>query len=97
MNTSITGQNVEITPALRNYTQEKFERILQHFPNKITRIEVICTIEKLNHIAEATLHIPSHEIFAKATSEDMYTAINALTRKLDGQIKAYKEKNTDHR
>ncbi len=50
---------------------------------------------KLERIAEATIHVAGNEIFADAVDEDLYTAIDALSDKLDRQIKKYKEKVTE--
>jgi putative sigma-54 modulation protein len=39
--------------------------------------------------------VAGNEIFADAVDEDLYTAIDALSDKLDRQIKKYKEKVTE--
>jgi putative sigma-54 modulation protein len=54
-------------------------------------------VEKLDHIAEATLLIVKGEIHASATSNDMYAAIDELVDKLDRQLIKHKEKINDHR
>ena len=61
-----------------------------------TYIHVILSVEKLRHKAEATMRISGGSLFADATEEDMYAAIDALTDKLDRQVKKHKEKLTDH-
>jgi putative sigma-54 modulation protein len=42
--------------------------------------------------AEATVHTSGAELFADATSADLYAAIDALIDKLDRQIVKHKEK-----
>jgi len=95
MQIDVTGHHVELTDPLRNYVNEKFERLERHFDH-VTDVHVILSVEKLRHTAEATIHISGGKLFADSTSEDMYAAIDSLTDKLDRQIKKHKEKLTDH-
>ena len=94
MQTNLTGHHIEITPALRDYVNDKLERIERHFEN-VTSAHVILSVEKLRHTAEATIHVAGNDIFADATDSDMYAAIDALIDKIDRQIKKHKEKLTD--
>lgn len=95
MQTDITGHHVDITPALHHYVQNKFVRIERHFDH-VTSVHVVLTVAKLEHKAEATLQLNGGKIFADAVDTDMYAAIDALTDKLDRQIKKHKEKLTGH-
>lgn len=96
MQLNLTGHHVEITPPLRDYVSSKMERLERHFDH-VTNVHVILSVEKLRQKAEATLHVTGNDLFANAEDEDMYAAIDALTDKLDRQIKKHKEKVTDHR
>jgi len=91
----LTGHHVEITNPLREYVNSKMERLERHFDN-VTDMHVVLSVEKLRHKAEATVRIRGSNLFADATEEDMYAAIDALVDKLDRQVKKYKEKRTDH-
>jgi putative sigma-54 modulation protein len=95
MQIKLTGHNIEVTQALRNYIEDKFERLERHF-GQMTGIHVVLSVEKLRQKAEATLHVAGSDLFADATQEDMYAAIDALLDKLDRQILRHKEKLTDH-
>src|SRR5665648_117405 len=46
-----TGHQLDVSEALRNFTQEKLERLQRHF-DRIISINVTFIIEKLSHIAE---------------------------------------------
>lgn len=96
MQINFTGHRIEVTPALRTFTQEKFDRLERHF-DKITAINVIFDVEKLRQIAEATILIAKGELHASSESEDMYAAIDDLVDKLDRQLKKHKEKIRKHR
>lgn len=95
MQINLTGHHVEVTSPLRDYVNSKMERLERHFDH-VTNIHVILSVEKLRHKAEATMHVSGGSLFADATEEDMYAAIDALTDKLDRQVKKHKEKITDH-
>ena len=95
MQVNISGHHVEITPALREYLNEKLERIERHFEN-VTDISCILTVEKLEHRAEATVNVSGNSLHAHSVEEDMYAAIDSLADKLDRQVRKHKEKITDH-
>jgi ribosomal subunit interface protein len=49
MNIDISGQHLDITPALRSYVQNKFERLERHF-DQVTNVHVVLTVvSKLEH------------------------------------------------
>ncbi len=91
MQVNISGQHLEVTEPLRTYIGEKLDRLERHF-DKITNVQVILSVEKLQQKIEATLNIPGGEVVANAVHEDMYAAIDSLTDKLDRQLKKHKEK-----
>lgn len=92
---TFTGHDVEVTEALKKLTTEKMHKLEKHFDH-ITNISVILSVQKLDQIAEATVNVPGNQLFAKATSQDMYKSIDQLVDKLDTQVKKYKEKMKDH-
>jgi putative sigma-54 modulation protein len=73
----------------------KIEKIERHFDN-ISDVHCILTVEKLRHKAEATVRFNGNKIYADATEEDMYAAIDGLVDKLDRRVKKLKEKMVDH-
>lgn len=95
MQLSLTGHHVEITPALRSYVEKKLGRIMRHFDHVIDT-HFVLTVEKLQHKAEATLHVRGETIHALASEGDMYVAIDALSDKLERRLRKHKEKLTDH-
>lgn len=92
----ITGHNIELTNILRNFINDKFNRLVKH-SKKITSIHVILSVEKLRQIAEAKIHIPHSEIVVKEESDDMYKTIDLLTDKLVRQLDKCRDRETDIR
>jgi putative sigma-54 modulation protein len=91
MQLNITGHHVDVTDALRNYVNDKLERIERH-DTHITNVHVILSVQKLAQRAEATIHTPGADIFADATDTDMYAAIDSLADKLDRQVTKHRGK-----
>lgn len=97
MQIEVSGQNVEVTQAMRAYVSEKMERVQRHFDNLISA-HVVLRLERVDHFAEATISVGgrTHDIHADAQAEDMYAAIDLLIDKVDRQVRRHKEKVTDH-
>ena len=95
MQLSVTGHHVEITASLRSYVEKKLERLVRHSDHLIDA-HCVLTVEKLNQRAETTLHLRGETVHALAVHQDMYTAIDALTDKLERLVRKHKEKITDH-
>ena len=95
MQLNVSGHHVEVTAPLREYVENKFQRLQRHF-DQITNTEVTLVVEKLVQKAEANVHISGADIFAAAEDADMYAAIDALADKLDRQLIKHKEKTRGH-
>lgn len=95
MEFNITGDNIEITPAIHDLTVSKFEKIKKHF-DKITSAHAIFSVKKREHSVEMIIHVPGLQITAKATSDDLYKALDDAMKKLDRQVVDHKRKVTDH-
>ncbi|MEK7876580.1 MAG: ribosome-associated translation inhibitor RaiA [Pseudomonadota bacterium] len=96
MNLHLTGHQLEITAAMRDYVTGKLGRIARHFDHVID-VRVILSVEKLKHKIEASVHLSGKDIFVESHDTDMYAAIDTLVDKLDRQILRHKEKNFEHR
>jgi putative sigma-54 modulation protein len=96
MNLHVTGHQLPITPAIREYVSTKLQRITHHFDHVID-VNVIMSVEKLQQRIEATVHVRGRDIFCESSADDMYAAIDGLIDKLDRNILKHKEKNLAHR
>jgi putative sigma-54 modulation protein len=96
MRIEITGHQIEVTPALRDYVNSKLERLQRH-SEALHDVRVILSIDKLQQRAEATINATNRTtLHADSVAEDMYAAIDLLADKLDRQVLKFKEKQTDH-
>jgi putative sigma-54 modulation protein len=89
------GQQLEVTPALRDYVESKLQRLARHFDQPFdVRTQLSC--EKQQHCAEANVNISGRTLHADASAENMYAAIDLLADKLDRLLMKHKEKLVDH-
>lgn len=96
MQINISGRHIEITDALRDFVNNKFNRFQRHYDN-ITDIQVTLSVEKQRQIVDANVHIAGAEVHAQAESEDMYASIDLLIDKLDRQMQKQKGKQEARR
>ncbi|WP_120996860.1 ribosome-associated translation inhibitor RaiA [Stutzerimonas urumqiensis] len=94
MQVNISGHHLVVTDALRDYIEDKFDRLERHF-DRIINVQVILQVDKLKQKVESTLHVAGREVVANAEHEDMYAAIDLLIDKLDRQLIKHKEKQLD--
>jgi putative sigma-54 modulation protein len=89
------GQQIEVTPALRDYVESKLARLQRHFDQPFD-VRTQLSIEKPAHRAEANVTIAGRMLHADAAGENMYAAIDLLADKLDRLLMKHKEKLVDH-
>ncbi len=95
MQLSISGQHLEVTPALHDHVAERVGKITRHFDH-VTNTKVVLRVEKTRHLAEATINTKGATLHASGSADDMYAAIDAMAGKLDRQVIKRKEKLVDH-
>ncbi len=95
MDVIVTGQHLEVSDTLRDHINQKISRVIRHYDH-VTSAHVVLRVEKTEHLAEVTVHIPGHQIHAAGHATDMYAAIDAMTDKLDRQVTRHKERIADH-
>ena len=93
MNMNITGNHLDITPAIRDYVVAKLDRVARHFDHVI-EVNVVLSVDKLRQKVEANLHTRGKDIHVEAIDPDMYAAIDALADKLDRQVLKHKGKHS---
>jgi putative sigma-54 modulation protein len=96
MDMQITGKNIEILPAVRDYMTRKLAKINRFLPN-LNSFEVVATEEKTrdpdkHFIVQATLDNKGTLIRGEERGQDLYTATDKVVEVLNRQIEHYKGK-----
>lgn len=92
MNINIRGENIEVTPALRDYVEKKVGRVERYFEYDSLDIQVTMKVLRGEHIVEVTIPLPGWMLRAEDRSEDMYASIDNVVDKLERQIRKHKTK-----
>ena len=95
MQLSVTARNLEITPALRAYAEEKLSRLTRYLEN-IVALHVVLSVNKHRQTAEVTLRVRDLTIRAEEEGDDLYSSIDLVAEKLERQILRYKERILAH-
>jgi len=90
------GQQIEVTPALREYVDTKLARLSRHVEQAFD-IRVQLRVERTDHHAEATVTLAGKTLHADASGIDMYAAIDLLADKLDRLLVKHRKKIVDQR
>ena len=91
MEIQITARQLKVTPALRDYVQQKMGKAQKYFSH-IVWGQAFLFVEKRAHKAEMIVHAPGQTFRALATAADLYSAIDLASDKIDAQLKKHKEK-----
>ncbi len=95
MRIDLIGKHLEVTPAIREFTQAKSARLPKLFEGNVQLIT--WRMEELAHKkgfhVEVVVDCEHHDDFvANATAPDLYQAIDEATDKAARQLTAFKER-----
>ena len=96
----IHGRNLDLTPALREYTKSKIEKAINHFSEMVKEADVHLSVAKNPRVpqqtAEVTVFANGTVIRAQERSQNLYASIDLVANKLCRQLRRYKERHSDH-
>ncbi len=91
---NVRGENIEVTPAIREYVEAKVGKIERYFgdmPEAQAHVNLKIYPDKTGK-AEVTIPLPNLVLRAEETSPDLYGSIDLVSDKLERQIRKYKTK-----
>lgn len=91
MKIRITSRHQKLAPKLREYVEEKLDR-LERYYDRIIDCEVIMDKEKTAEKVEVNIKVYSATINVKAKDADLTKAIDLCMDKLEIQLKKFKAK-----
>jgi putative sigma-54 modulation protein len=92
MNLTISGHHLDVTPAIREYVQNKLERITRHFDQVIDSHVILC----IDNLTEINLRVAGKIVHVASAAHDLYAAIDMLMDRLDRQVQKYKQMLQSH-
>jgi putative sigma-54 modulation protein len=99
MDVSIFARNMQVTPRLRDYVEEKVEKLDRYLPT-IDEARIDMTVENTRsashrQVAQLTVRTRGTILRAEERTQDMFASIDAVLDKMYRQIARYKGKRRD--
>jgi putative sigma-54 modulation protein len=94
LNYNIRGENVEVTPAIREHVESKINKVERYFNEEI-QANANVNLKVYNDSqtkVEVTIPMKNLTLRAEERHNDMYAAVDLIVDKLERQIRKYKTK-----
>ena len=99
MQLSTTFRHMEASQAVREYAEDRLEKLRKYFHRDPMHAHAVFSVERgFNHVADINITLPSGLVInAKETTEDMYSSIDLAVARIERQVRKWKEKIRDHK
>ncbi|MEK4424148.1 ribosome hibernation-promoting factor, HPF/YfiA family [Solibacillus sp. FSL K6-1523] len=94
LNFNIRGENIEVTPAIRDHVESKIEKIERYFNGDVSanaNVNLKVYNAKQTKV-EVTIPMKNLTLRAEERHDDMYAAVDLIVDKLERQIRKHKTK-----
>lgn len=96
MKLDITGRNIDVTPAIKDFALDKLSK-LNRWIDEIIEVHIILSVEKHRHSAEILVKTRHDSFTGSEETGDMYASIGNAVDKLEKQARRSKEKHRTRR
>jgi putative sigma-54 modulation protein len=96
MHVNVTFRHIGSSDSLKRYAEEKTERLAKYLIEPI-EVHWVLSVEKIRHIADATVTANGVTIKGQEATGDLYSAIDKVLNKLEKQVRRHKEKVKNHK
>jgi putative sigma-54 modulation protein len=95
----VTGKNIHLSQALKDYAEKKLSSIKKYFDH-IIEVDVTLSVDEVkdqtrSKVCEVTVWANGIVMRGKKASEDLYASIDMVADKIERQVKKYKDKLRD--
>ncbi|HEY9678502.1 MAG TPA: ribosome-associated translation inhibitor RaiA [Drouetiella sp.] len=94
MNVQVTGRNIDLSPALKEYLMDKLQRSQKHFDHALNAAAVLSVSKNPSvahsQTAEVTIKLNGAVIRGEESTENMYASIDLVADKIERQLRKYK-------
>lgn len=94
MHVTVTGRNIELTPALKEYLTDKLQRAQKHFDQSLECTALLSVAKNPSiansQTAEVTVKLNGSVIRGEESTENMYASIDLVADKIERQLRKYK-------
>lgn len=97
MSITLTGRQLEITPAIRGYVEGKLAYLLNDPALKISSIKVVMEYEKKQFSTGLVVNCKNHVYSAKVEDFDCYKSFDSALDKIENQLTELRERIVTHK
>ena len=94
MNIKITGKNIDVTAAMKEYIEKRMER-LEKFEGKNTDVNVVCSVEREEQIIEIQINHDGEFIRVEERNPDLYASVDLALDRAERHLRKEKEKRVE--
>ncbi len=87
---TVSGKNVEVTNALREYAEKKVAKIGKFFEKSPIEAKVTFSTERNKHIIDITVQVNGILLRGEEGTSDMYASIDGAIEKIERQVHKFK-------
>lgn len=92
MQLNMTGRHIDISDAMRDYSQGKVDKLARYY-DRITSVDVICEQEASRYRVEMVVRADhKHTFVAHVDASEFYEAVDLLVDKIGRQLTDHKDK-----
>ena len=93
MRIEVSGKHLELTPAVRDYVEQKATKLPRYYDG-VQEIDVVLEKPRSEEFdVEVRVEVEKHDTFvARASGPDVYHCIDAAVEKMSRQLTDFKEK-----
>jgi putative sigma-54 modulation protein len=88
---TVKGKNVEVTDALKSYSEKKIQKLEKYF-REIKEAQVTQSIQRNWHIVEVQLEGDGILLRGEERTDNMYASIDQVVEKLERRVQRFKGK-----
>jgi putative sigma-54 modulation protein len=87
---TVKGKNVEVTDALRDYSEKKATKVSKFFEKSPVGAQVTLSTERGRHIVDITIQVNGLLLRGEEKTNDMYASIDGAIDKIERQVHKFK-------
>lgn len=85
MKINISGHHVEVTDAIIEVINSKYQKVANHFPSLMS-LEAILTVDKNSQKIEVVTNYENQKVAVSAADDDLYVAIGNSVKKMEAAL-----------
>lgn len=95
MELDLTGLRIDVTDAIRSFTEKKIQKLNKYFDEGTICHVTFTDKSKGKHRVDIRIEYKSHTYLAEDDTDDLYSGIESLVSKIEGQIR--RERTNDQK